>query len=176
MPRRVTMRPRFEIPLKHADGDCFQRLGQMLKEDQAPYEGQVLKTHAYLQLPEHERSLLSPYLNLNIIERDEQCVLGGRFTPHPHVWTGFMAIYGVLAMVGLGGLMYGFAQMTVQETPWALWAAPASLALMAFVYGASLIGQGLTSDEMYRMRAYVECLVRRQEFDREKSYLPGAGE
>jgi hypothetical protein len=173
MPRRVTMRPRFEILLPTVEDDCMRRLGKLLEEDESPYVGQVLKKHAFIQLPREERSLLSPYLNLNIIKRDGKCYLDGRFTPKPEVWMGFMAIYGVLGMIGLSGLMYGFAQMTVKETPWGFWAVPASLALFAFVYGAALIGQGLTSDEMYRMRAYIECLIRRQQFDRDRSYIPG---
>jgi hypothetical protein len=176
MPSRVTMRPRFEIPLKSVDGECMKRLEDLLAEEGAPYCGQVLKSHAYIQLPDDERSLLSPYLNLRIIEREDRCYLGGRFTPKPEVWMGFMAIYGVLGMIGLAGLMYGFAQMTVKEYPWGFWAVPASLALIAFVYGASIIGQGLTSDEMYRMRAYIECLIKKKEFEKDRDYVPGNGD
>ena len=174
MPRRVTMRPRFEIPLERADGTCFQRLEQLLAAEDAPYSGQVLREHAYIQLPREERSLLSPYLNLRIIEEENGAYLQGRFTPHPHVWTGFMAIYGILGLIALAGLMYGLAQMTVKEAPWGLWAVPFCLSLIAFVYGAAIIGQGLTNDEMYRMRAYIECLVRKKEFDRARDYSPDA--
>jgi hypothetical protein len=174
MPRRVTMRPRFEIPLKRADGECFKRLADLLAVENAPYSGQVLREHAYIQLPRTERSFLSPYLNLRIIEKEDRSFLQGRFTPHPHVWTGFMAVYGILGLIALAGLMYGLAQMTVQEAPWGLWAVPFCLSLIAFVYGAAIIGQGLTNDEMYRMRAYIECLVRQKEFDRDRNYLPEA--
>jgi hypothetical protein len=173
MARRITMRPRFEIPLDEVDGKCFQRLEKLLAEDEAPYTGQVLREHAFIQLPREQRSMLSPYLNLNIREEESQCTLIGRFTPHPHVWTGFMAIYGILAMIGLCGLMYGLAQMTVDETPWGLWAVPFCLGLIAFVYGAAIIGQGLTADEMYRMRAYIECLIKRKDFEKDRDYTPG---
>jgi len=50
---------------------------------------------------------------------------------------------------------------------------PASLALIAFVYGAAIIGQGLASDEMFRMRAFIECLVRKKHFDKSRDYKPG---
>jgi len=71
-----------------------------------------------------------------------------------------MAVYGVLIMISLAGLVYGFAQLTVDETPWTMLAAPACLAPGAFVYGASLIGQGLTQDEMFALRVCVERLAR----------------
>ena len=35
MARRITMRPRFEIPLKKADGQCLERLQKLLEEDEA---------------------------------------------------------------------------------------------------------------------------------------------
>jgi hypothetical protein len=41
-------------------------------------------------------------------------------------------------------------------------AAPVSLALIGFVYGAAFIGQGLTVDDMYAMRAFVDTLVPEQ--------------
>jgi hypothetical protein len=56
-------------------------------------------------------------LNLDVIDRDGGHVLRGRFSPQPNVWTLFMAIYGVLALVGLGGLMFGLAKLTVDESP-----------------------------------------------------------
>ena len=39
---------------------------------------------------------------------------------------------------------------------WGFWATPVCLALIAFVYGASVIGQGLTADEMHAQRRFVE--------------------
>jgi hypothetical protein len=41
-----------------------------------------------------------------------------------------------------------------------VWAAPVSLALIAFIYGAAFIGQGLSNEEMYELRAFVENTAR----------------
>ncbi len=41
-------------------------------------------------------------------------------------------------------------------------AAPVSLALIAFVYGAAFIGQGLSVDQMYALRAFVERVVQEE--------------
>ena len=67
-----------------------------------------------------------------------------------------MGVYGIFAMLGAAGLMYGWAQTTVDEYPWGFWVAPVCLALAAFVYGAAVIGQGLTVGEMHQMRSFVE--------------------
>jgi hypothetical protein len=155
------MRPHFEIPLPDDGGGIFDALRQELAQPGGPFIGDVLDTHAYLRIPRDSRSLLSPNLNLQLLHEDGATRLRGRFTPHPSVWMGFMAVFFTLGMIGLGGLMYGFAQLTVDETPWVMLAAPISLALIAFVYGAAFIGQGLVAEEMYEMRAWVQELARK---------------
>ena len=47
----------------------------------------------------------------------------------------------------------------VDEFPWGFSVFPASLGLIAFTYGAAVIGQGLTADEMYELRAFVDRAV-----------------
>lgn len=157
------MRPHFEIPLSDDGSAIFAALKHALATHGAPFIGDVLDTHAYLRMPRENRSLLSPNLNLQLIQADDGTLLRGRFTPHPSVWMGFMAVFFTLGMIGLAGLMYGLAQLTVDETPWVMLAAPISLALIGFVYGAAFIGQGLVAEEMYEMRAFVEELTRKSQ-------------
>lgn len=159
MTARPRMRPTFEIALTDDGSSVLGRLRDGLVQDDPPFVGQVLAEHAFVQLPRERRSLVSPYLNLRLVSRDGNPVLRGRFSPNPGVWMGFMAVFGTLGMVGLAGLMYGFAQMTIHETPWAFVVVPATLGLAAFVYGASVIGQGLSIDEMYEMRAFVDKVM-----------------
>lgn len=156
---RPRMRPTFEIPMKADGSRTMARMKDRLDRGSRRVQGQVLKDHAYLQSPSAAQTLLSPHLNLELVRRGDHTVLRGRFSPRPNVWTGFMAIYGVLACTGIGGLMLGWAQTTVDEYPWGFWLAPASLALIAFVYGAAVIGQGLTQDEMYELRHFVDHMV-----------------
>ncbi|MEZ4387054.1 MAG: hypothetical protein R3D98_05670 [Candidatus Krumholzibacteriia bacterium] len=159
------MRPRFEVPLGAGAPHVLDVLRHHLARPDCRFQGQVVTGHAMLTLPRERRSLLSPVLNLEVAERPRGPVLVGRFSPQPNVWTGFMAVYGVLGLAGLGGLMYGFAQLTVDEAPWAMLAAPIALALIGFVYGAAFIGQGLTVDEMYGMRAFVDGVAAEAEDD-----------
>ncbi len=67
-----------------------------------------------------------------------------------------MAIYVMLAIIALGGLTYGIVQYTLGQPPWSLLVAPASVALFGFVYGATLIGQGLGAEQMHTMRSLVD--------------------
>jgi hypothetical protein len=47
-------------------------------------------------------------------------------------------------------------QWTLEQSPWAFLIVPASAATLGFVYGATLIGQGLGAEQMYTMRSLVD--------------------
>lgn len=155
------MRPVFAIRLETGAANVLPMLDELLTTDAGGLVGQVVPPHhAVLQLPPERRSLLSPFLNLELTDAAVGSVLKGRFSPHPNVWTGFMAIYGALAMGGLVCAMFGLSQWWLDQPAWILLGVPASLGAIAFVYGAAVIGQGLTADEMYDLRALVDRAVR----------------
>jgi hypothetical protein len=161
MAQRPRMRPSFRI-LVPGDGTAvLDQLGRKLEVPDAAITGQVVGRHAFLQLPSERRWLLSPFLNLELADGPYGTRLMGRFTPAPNVWTGFMALYIFLGLCGLAGLMLGWAQTTVDEFAWGFILFPVSLGLMAFVYGAAVIGQGLTADEMYELRTFVDRAVEK---------------
>lgn len=160
MAQRPRMRPTFALDIQGDGEKVLGNLDQLLARDGDRITGQVLKGHACLRVARDQRSLLSPFLTLDLVEpagdQVEGAVLKGRFSPHPNVWTGFMAIYVFLVCTAIAGAMFGWAQLTVDEYPWGFWFIPGAAALYAFVYGAAVIGQGLTADEMYELRALVD--------------------
>ena len=160
MARRPRMRPTFEIRLPDDGQAALRQLDALLGSGTTDLVGQVLPRHAVVQLPHTRRSWLSPFLNLELVDREGAVVLRGRFSPHPNVWTGFTAVYAFVGMVGTVCTWYGCAQWTMGESPWALLGAPAAVAIIAFVYGAAVIGQGLTADDMHDLRSLVEEAVR----------------
>jgi len=157
------MRPTFVVPVEDPRA-VLRRLGELLSEGHPRCTGTVFRQHAVLRMRERARRFWSPYLYLEARtpgEEDEvdgldRPVVQGRFAPHPHVWTLFMAIYGVLGMLGILGVMYGVSQWILDRPPWALAAGPAAGALIAFVYGAAFIGQGLGASAMYELRSLVD--------------------
>ena len=163
MTKLPRMRPGFRIPVPGDGSRVLEQLSRKLGAPDSPLVGQVVRCHAFLQLPRERRSLLSPFLNLELADDAEGTQLVGRFSPAPNVWTGFMAVYIFLGLLGFSGLILGWAQTTVDEFPWGFIVLPAALALIAFVYGAAFIGQGLTADEMYELRAFVDRAVEKSE-------------
>ena len=150
------MRPRFELQLPVTREAWLDALRSALENDHESLRGQVFRKHAVVQIRDRDRTFWSPYLNLEVEDEPDGSVIRGRFSPHPNVWTMFMAVYILLAIVALGGLSYGMVQYTLGQSPWSLLIAPAAVALFGFVYGATLIGQGLGAEQMYIMRSLID--------------------
>lgn len=150
------MRPRFEFQLPVTRERWLDALRSLLETHTGPLRGQVFRKHAVVEMRDAERTFWSPYLNLEVEDEPDGSAIRGRFSPHPNVWTMFMAVYILLAIVALGGLSYGMVQYTLGQPPWAVLIAPAAVALFGFVYGATLIGQGLGAEQMYTMRSLID--------------------
>ena len=161
MTDRPRMRPVFEIELESSGAEVLRTLDRLLRSGASGLDGQVVMPRdAVLELPRNRRTLLSPFLNLMLEDVDGVAVLKGRFSPHPNVWMGFVAIYGALAMAAVLSSMYGLSQWWLGDPAWAFLGVPLAIAAIAFVYSAAVIGQGLTADEMYDLRALVDRAIR----------------
>lgn len=150
------MRPRFELQLPVERERWLDALRALLDGETESLRGQVFRKHAVVQMRDTKRTFWSPYLNLEIEDEPDGSAIRGRFSPHPNVWTMFMGVYILIAIAGLAGFSYGIVQWTLGQPPWAFVVAPAALAVFGFVYGATLIGQGLGAEQMYVMRSLVD--------------------
>lgn len=104
------------------------------------------------KIEEADRRFWSPHLSVQLNDTDDGAEVFGRFSPRPEIWTMFMAFYFVAAITIFGALIYAYVQWTLGSYPWALVAVPISLAIIITLHVASLIGQGLSSDQMQLLR------------------------
>jgi hypothetical protein len=152
---RPAARPWVEFRSDLAPQAVRERFQALLATPDCPVEGQVVAGHIELFVRTAERHFWSPWLSLEVRELEDSTRIRGRFGPHPHVWTAFMAIYAVLAFAGIIAAMYGWAQRIVGDAGLALLGVPAAAALAAFVYGAEWIGKGLGAEQMILLRDVV---------------------
>lgn len=162
MVSRPRQRPRFSVELACRVDDVMDALRERIDGGVPDVVGAFSRRHGVLKIPLEHRRFWSPELSLTVEpvdEATERTRVRGRFAPHPQIWTGFVFVYLTLFLIGLSGLVYGLAQLTLERTPVALWVPLASLGLSAFVYGATFIGQGLGAEEMYQLRGTLDgCL------------------
>lgn len=113
--------------------------------------------------PDHH--FFSPQLVVRVRPVADGSALDARFGPDPYVWALYLLGAGALSLVTLFAAIVGLGQWTVGQRPTALAVAPAAAALAALVYGASYVGQGLGSDQMYLLRHSLETAVEGREPD-----------
>ena len=134
---------------------------ERLGEPQGRFEGAVLKRHVNLTVAPTERHFWSPHLSIDVLAEGEGTTLRGRYAPHPSIWTGIMAAYGVLIMAAIAGAVYGTSQWILGWTPWALWALPVSAVVAAAIYASAGVGQKLAEDQMHDLHDFFDDCVQR---------------
>ena len=159
------LRPHFDLIVEMAPDAAMARLDERFQN--APWVGRRRGHHGQLGVPKTSRHLWSPWLSFEATIHDDGTLLTGRFAPHPSIWTGYMAAYGVVifSMFGLG--CFGLSQWMAGQPPTMLWTLPIGLALLGMLYGSAFVGQRLTAEQMARMRTFmVGC------FDGEARWAP----
>jgi hypothetical protein len=162
----LRMRPRFALDVA-CDGDALvATLRERIEETDPALEGFFTPEHCVLRIPPERQALWSPELDLTF-ERSGNDEAGVHvrclFGPRPAVFTGFAFLYAALAAVGVGGLFWGLAQVTLDQTPWGLAVTGGSLLAIGAVYASSFVGQGLAAAQMYQLRRHLDAGVEAAE-------------
>lgn len=153
--KTLRMRPSFELEVPPDHARVMELLEWRIRARNAKVRGWVQHDQAELHL-RHAEQFFSPVLHVSLLREGGAARLQCRFGPLPQVWLVFVGLYFLIALAGVAMLMWGASQWMIGRTPWALWGGPASVAVFAFVYGAAFIGQGLASEQMYVLRAFVD--------------------
>lgn len=154
------LRPKFEVRLERAPEQILADFKAGLARPDVALIAKIRGEALQIGLPEAELNTWSPSLDLRV-EPDEAggTVVRGRIGPQPQVWTTFMFFHMLIAMIGIGGLMWGLAASLAGESAWPAWLGLVAVFLHAFVAGAAFIGQGLGADQIHRLRSFVDDVL-----------------
>ena len=163
MTSRPSRRPRFELVTAFAPEEVALRLKAVLVASKR-VRGIALVDRIELGVTGEEHHFWSPQLVAAVApNEDGGARLSARFGPDPYVWAMYLLMYCTLILVTLIALVFGFSQWTLGMPPTALYVAPIAGVLAAFVYGASFVGQGLGSDQMYLLRSTLTEVTEAEE-------------
>ena len=146
-------------------------LRERLDDNPQAVEGDLSRKHGRLRICGEKQHFWSPCLELTVADDEEEHEEGvvttrvwGTFSPRPEIWVGFVFAIGVCLVVALLAMTFAIAQILLGHRPWALLVPIVSLLIAIGIYVSAIVGQGLSSDEMYRIRSYVdECLREAEE-------------
>lgn len=155
------MRPTFEETLPTSIPRVTAQLIAGLRDPASEVRGKVGLKSAEIVVKRGERHFWSPYLSLAFDERDGRSIMFGRFSPHPSVWSGFIASYSILGSIAIFAGIYAFAQWSIGQSPTALYVFGGALFFLCTSFGSTFIGQSMGSDQMYVMRHFVDRCAER---------------
>lgn len=153
------LRPRFTLAVERAPEAVLEDFREALARSDAEVIGKVRGAVIQLAMPRAQTTTWSPTIDLSVEAAPHGATIYGRIGPQPQVWTTFMFFHLVIAMLGIGGLMWGLGQALSGGSAWPVWIAVAALPLHAFVAGAAFIGQGLGAEQTHRLRSFVDDVL-----------------
>ncbi|MCA8955095.1 MAG: hypothetical protein KDC87_03420 [Planctomycetes bacterium] len=152
-------RPRFDLLAPIAPERVFTCLHEAIRENPA-VRGVALDRERF-EIIRDDKSfrIWAPQLDVKLVEVDGGTKVMGRFGPHPHVWMAYMSLYMGAGFLAIGCAAYGVVQWLLDEHPWSLYLTPLAALFAALVYGASYVGQGLATAQMFELRQFLEDSV-----------------
>lgn len=144
------MRPTFELTLPIQRDDALRRLHDLLEHDDN-FRGSGVGHHVMISVPAHDRHFWSPWLNIEVHEDDGGTKIGGRFSPSPAVWTGFMMTWIGIGTLAFFVVMFGVSQWVMDKPPSSLRYLVLLGVLAAVLYWVSQVGQRLAHDQMHTL-------------------------
>lgn len=168
MPGGSEMRPTFRWASPLPPTDALDRLARLLAEQGESFEGRRAGNHLMVTVPAGERHFWSPWAHVEVLDPGDPaaaehghptptvgCVVRGRFSPNPAIWTGYMLAYLALATLIVFAAVFGYAQFAIERPPSALLVIPACLAIAGGMWVASLVGQRLAREQIEALRGAI---------------------
>lgn len=164
---RPRMRPTFRVEAECDRTDLIESLRRQLEADESDVVGTVSARQCALAVVREDRRFWTPSLDLafdDVAEADtSRTRIWGTFSPRPEIWTAYVFAIGTLVIASIFAGMYGLAQVALGETPVGLVVPVVAAGAGLVLYLTALIGQGLSIQEMYRLRAFVDDCLRTAE-------------
>lgn len=136
--------------------EAVARLRSALADHGPELTATISGRYVVLRVAESRQHFGSPQLSFEIEDQASGSSINGLFMPLPSIWTGFMALYGLIVFGGFSGTIYGLAQWQIGNAPHACWSIPIAGLLLACVHLAAGIGKKMGSSQMRQLQQFAE--------------------
>ncbi|TWT51251.1 hypothetical protein Pla22_40280 [Rubripirellula amarantea] len=147
----LKMQPTFSLELSDEASDFAKRIRDSIPQFDFRDHVSTAGTCIDFKIDPQERRFWSPHLSVQVHSLEEGSQVRARFSPRPEIWTMFMAVYGVMAIIAFGAAIFAYVQWFLGDRPWAIVLIPFCLLVIVTLHVASLIGQNLSADQMHTL-------------------------
>ena len=151
------LRPKFEKTVAMPPASARDHVAAGVDRTGRRVVGDIYSDYVELRVPREDEHFWSPQLKLVFYPGDDGGTrIDGRFGPNPNLWTLFLAAYVFSALIAGAGGLIGLSQWMLDQTATGFWMGIVGTVGFAVVFVVSRIGQYLASDQMDRLRAFVD--------------------
>jgi hypothetical protein len=155
--QRPRARPRFTLELPLAPEVITERVRTQLATEGQKVTGSVFRRTLLLTLRKEDTHFWTPHLDVHDERKEGGTRLSAVFSPHPQVWTSFVAVQLLFALLSVAAGIWVTSMLMLGRDPLV---SIAALALMLFGGGFAYVGQGIGSEQMYELRAFLDGALR----------------
>lgn len=156
------IRPRFEISSPMSSQEIFDRSKEALQHPDNPYIGQAREGFVTIYPNSDDHHVWSPHLSVSIEEEGDGSLLRGHYGPSPIIWTLYVLIYSVIALLTLIVTVIGVSHLTMGESASILWTIPVLVLIFGSLYFVSSIGQKKGHDQLMDIHHLFEDIIDQQ--------------
>ena len=150
------VRPRFTMSLPKSTAHHVAALESATSEQDSGCEIRVLGDHVDVRVVEEDRHRWSPCVQLEFESGEDGTLVRGLIGPNPNVWTMFAFINIAILLGAILGLIFGLAQLFIDQHPSALWSLPVAALLFGVTYAVSQVGQRCAAEQTRHLMSVVE--------------------
>ncbi|MFG0261144.1 MAG: hypothetical protein ACF788_01980 [Novipirellula sp. JB048] len=155
----LRMQPAFTVDLPFGKAEAMRRIRTAIEAAEGYGSARVAGDCAEFAVRIEARRFWSPHLSVQISETDSGSQLYARFAPRPEIWTFFMLVYFMTIFFMFVGVLYAYVQWFMGRPPWGLLSIPVGAVGIGAIHIASLVGQGLSRDQMDQLREQLDRAV-----------------
>lgn len=159
---RPRARPRFSFETPLAPDAVTRKVQAHLDRGDEKVMGSTYPRTLSLTVTKAHRHFWSPHLDVQLTELPGGGTrVDGMFAPHPQLWTGFVALQLLFALLSVAAGVFLISRLTLGgELGLPVGLLAAMLFGGGFSYGAAYVGQGFGSEQMYELRAFLDAALR----------------
>lgn len=154
----IRVRPRFKIFTEISRENYTTFLKNFLASKSDEFSGNINAETAVITVKTGQDDYWKPCLALRTETEENKTVIRGVFGPSSAVWTFFMFLYFILAILWMVFITIWFVEKQIKSNdfPWALPVSFIMLSLLLGTYLATRLGQQKARAEMQKLRKFAE--------------------
>ncbi|WP_332019925.1 hypothetical protein [Kaistella sp.] len=154
----IRSRPRFKIFIEISRENYTTFLKNFLASKSDEFSGNINAETAVITVKTGQDDYWKPCLALRTETEENKTVIRGVFGPSSAVWTFFMFLYFIFAILWMVFITIWFVEKQIKSNdfPWALPVSFIMLFLLLGTYLATRLGQQKAKTEMQKLRKFAE--------------------